>query len=161
MISRIATAAPNDSRLVPTSFLQPISHRCFFLACILPFLLLATSCRMLPPLSAEATAFHDTIPWTKEQVEGLTVVSLDPHHYAYMSFSKGGYVAVTAGSGGKFTSPLLGWRLIRGRLFFFDPIGKKLGSELYLVSLTNEILTVRRSDGSLATYKVHPTIASE
>lgn len=124
---------------------------------ILTLILIATSCRMLPPPSDEATAFHDTIPWRKDQVEGLTVVSLDPHHYTYMSFSKGGYVAVTAGSGGKVTSPLMGWRLIRGRLFFHDPIHDKLGGELHLVSLTNDLLTVRGTDGKLQKYKVtHP-----
>lgn len=115
-----------------------------------------TSCQSLPERSAAVESFHDTIPWKRNQVVGLTVSLIDPQRIEYLSFGKCGMLAMTGGSvGGKVCGPLLGWRLRRGRLFMSDTEGENLGGEMYLVSLTHETLTTRRSTGELARYKVH------
>jgi hypothetical protein len=113
------------------------------------------SCRSLPPQSPQALAHRDTIPWTRDQVEGLTVSLIDPKTEEQLSFAEKGVLIVTAGKvGGMLVGPVCGWRLIRGRLFMSDTEGRNLGNEFYLVSMTPDVLTVRRSSGELARYKV-------
>jgi hypothetical protein len=115
------------------------------------------SCRSLPPQSQEALALHDTLPWTRDQLEGLSISLIDPKKVEQLTFYQDGTLTVTAGPvGGMLVSPLCGWRLIRGRLFMTDTEGEIYGNgdEFYLVSMAPDILTLRRSNGDIAHYKV-------
>ena len=118
-------------------------------------LTLCVSCQSLPPRSTAVAALGDSIAWTRDQVEGLVITRLDTEGHEYMSFDPGGTLAVTGGSGSMVCSPLCGWKLRHGRLFTCDVEGTTLDEELYLVSLTNDILTIRRENGELVRYKVH------
>jgi hypothetical protein len=110
---------------------------------------------MLPPRSSTVDAFHDIIPWRRSQIEGLDVTLIDPDYYQHLFFGEDGSLAMTAGSGGKLCGPLFGWRLRHGRLFTCDLMDGRFNDELYLVSLTDDLLTMRHSNGKLSRYKVH------
>ena len=115
-----------------------------------------TGCRTLPEPSAEVLAAHDTKHWQRDQVVGLTITLIDPKRIEYMSFGDDGLLVGTYGEvGGKVCGPVSGWRLIRGRLFLCDPDGKHLGAELHLVSISANMLVIRRISGELARYKIH------
>jgi hypothetical protein len=123
-------------------------------------LTLCTSCQTLLPRSAAVETYGDTVLWKREQVEDLEVTLLDSDGHQHLCFNKGGILTVSGGAGGMVTGGVCGWRLRQGRLFTCDTEGEALSEEFYLVSLTDELLTVRRTGGELERYKVHPRRSS-
>lgn len=102
------------------------------------------------------TAHNDIIPWKREQVEGLEITLISKTRYEYLAFTKDGSLLISAGQlGGMIVGPVCGWRLKHGRLFRSDMEGNDLGDEMSLVSMTNDILTIRNSDGKLVYYRIH------
>ena len=111
-------------------------------------------CQTLPAIPEVVGNHHDMVRWRRSQIEGLIVVREESGGYERLEFLRGGYMLVTAGSGKMLTSPIAGWRLVQGRLFYTAPDQQDLQDEIFLVSLTDSQLQVRDPSGRLLIYKV-------
>ena len=115
-------------------------------------LLLETSgCATKPGVKTiNGMVYSDVIPWKRSQIIGLEVTLEDKEAVEYMCFHKGGSLSITLGTkGGMCCAPLFEWKLISGRVVIPEY------DTLSLVSLSPDMLVVRRKNGSLARYQVH------
>jgi hypothetical protein len=113
--------------------------------------LVNSSCETKPTINTiNGTVYSDVIPWKKSQIIGLEVTLEDKEAVEYMCFHKEGSLSITLGTkGGMCCAPLFEWKLISGRLVIPEY------DTLSLVSLSPDVLVVRRKSGSLAKYQVH------
>lgn len=97
---------------------------------------------------------YTTIPWQRSQLANLEVTLLDNKRVEHFSFKEDGTVIMEFGTTKYLIAPIEYWEL-RGERVVITSDDGTVYDELFLISLSHDILQVKRRDGSIARYKVH------
>lgn len=115
------------------------------------------SCLLYACAAPQTVSIRSPQPkWTAAEVVGLTIELIDPVACESMTFTRYGTVLVTAGlKNGPLTAPAYCWHVVSGRLrMTLDLEHKYFYDEIALISRNSTTITVRRSNGKLAKYKI-------
>jgi len=95
--------------------------------------------------------------WTKADVTGLWIELIDPVTVESMSFHSEGFVPLTLGEkNGPVTGPVLNWEFVDGRIRITTDDNQQY-DEFTLIERDSKTITVRRSNGKIAKYRIRRT----